>query len=98
MVRDWRDYITFENEKVPGAAFCKGTEVSVFKVISFIYAGHSDEQICFYFYPDLTATHVAACIDYWAETVNFEQNVSTTDPNRDYLLQRFRKVQKKFRS
>lgn len=68
---EWKRYIVSDPEVLRGKPRLKGTRVPVGLVLGYLAAGKTAEEIVADF-PDLTAEHIAACLDYARDLAEFE--------------------------
>jgi uncharacterized protein (DUF433 family) len=71
---EWKEYIASDPEILRGKPRLKGTRIPVSVVLGYLAAGKTAEEIVAE-YPDLTPTHIAACLDYARELAEFEATV-----------------------
>jgi uncharacterized protein (DUF433 family) len=62
----WRTYIVSTPDVLNGKPRLRETRIPVNPILGYLAEGSSSEQILQEF-PDLTATHVTACLDYARE-------------------------------
>ncbi|MFP6644652.1 MAG: DUF433 domain-containing protein [Candidatus Latescibacterota bacterium] len=67
----WRTYIVSTPDVLNGKPRLRETRIPVNLILGYLAEGSSSEQILQEF-PDLTATHVTACLDYARELSEVE--------------------------
>jgi uncharacterized protein (DUF433 family) len=71
---EWKQYIASDPEILRGKPRLKGPRIPVSLVLGYLAAGKTTAEIVAE-YPDITATHIAACLDYARELAEFEATV-----------------------
>lgn len=66
---DYRDYITFEPEKLGGQPCIRGMRITVYDVLEYLAGGMSIEELLDDF-PYLTPDDVRACFAFVADPAN----------------------------
>lgn len=68
---NWREHILSEPQILRGKPCIKGTRIPVALILGYLASGRDAVAIQREF-PDVTAAHVAACLDYARELAEFE--------------------------
>ena len=68
---NWRDHILSDLQILRGKPCLQGTRIPVALILGYLAAGRDSAAIVHEF-PDLSAAHVAACLDYARELAEFE--------------------------
>ncbi|HOW80869.1 MAG TPA: DUF433 domain-containing protein [Candidatus Paceibacterota bacterium] len=68
---NWRDKIQSDPQVLRGKPCIKGTRIPVALVLGYLAAGRETGAVLKEF-PDLTATDVAACLDYARDLADYE--------------------------
>ncbi len=68
---DWKDYVVSDPEVLQGKPHLKGTRIPVSLVLGYLAAGKNAAEIIREF-PDLSDSHIAACLDYARELAEFQ--------------------------
>ncbi len=68
---DWRNHVVSTPDVLHGKPRIKGTRIPVGLILGYLAAGNTFDEITSEF-PDLTAEHIAAALQYAQELVEFE--------------------------
>ncbi|MEO5657920.1 MAG: DUF433 domain-containing protein [Nitrospiria bacterium] len=68
---DWKEHIESTPDVLRGKPRIKGTRIPVSLILGYLAAGQTADEIIGEF-PDLTKSHIAACLDYARDLAEFE--------------------------
>ena len=71
MAINWKDHIVSSVDVLHGKPRIQGTRIPVGLILGYLSARYSFEQIMEEF-PDLKEEHIAACLDYARDLVEYE--------------------------
>lgn len=67
----WKDHIVSTPDVLRGKPRISGTRIPVSLILGYLAAGSSADEIIAEF-PDLTPTHITACLDYARDLATYE--------------------------
>jgi uncharacterized protein (DUF433 family) len=68
---NWKDHIVSTPDVLKGKPRIKGTRIPVSLILGYLAAGATPDEVIAEF-PDLSAEHIAACLDYARDLAEYE--------------------------